>query len=302
MNIYEDVTNRIIAELEKGLVPWVKPWSTAFAVPRNYITNRPYSGVNTLLLWMAMDMHGYQTNRWLTFNQARDADLPIRKGEKGIRVVFVKSIKRDTDEDDVEEGDRKAIHIMRSYVVFNIEQCDGDISKLAPETAESVSPDDDSHARAWQIFVSSGARKISGPKACYMPKEDGVMLPPLHAFMDKAREEGFVGFSGYDNYFSTMLHELTHWTGHETRLDRDLRGRFGDAGYAAEELIAELGSAFLCAHTGIAGQLQHASYIGNWLQLLESDPRAIFTAASKAQQACNYLLELEAGEQMERAA
>lgn len=293
MSIYQEVTDRIVAELQKGLVPWVKPWSTAFAIPCNFITGRPYSGVNTLLLWMAMEIHGYQTSRWLTFNQARDAGLPIRKGEKGVRIVFVKSIKRDGGQDETEQDDRKVIHIMRSFVVFNIEQCDGDISTLAPETSESISTDDDSHARAWRIFMNSGARKISGPSACYMPKEDGIMLPPLSAFRDKAREDGLSEATGYDNYFCTMLHELTHWTGHESRLGRDMSGRFGDAGYAAEELVAELGSAFLCAHAGIAGQLQHASYIGSWLKLLESDPRAIFTAASKAQQACDYLLSMQ---------
>jgi len=299
-NIYQDVTNRIIAELEKGCAPWAKPWSASCGVPMNTVTKRLYSGVNILLLWVAMEKEGYQFSRWLTFKQARDAGLSIRKGEKGVHVVFVKTVEREKD-DDTEGSISGVAHIMRSFVVFNIEQCEGNEAVLKklhhPGLGKPLWEGNDQYERAWQVFVSSGAKKISGPKACYMPKEDGIMLPPMRAFTDKAREEGYgailrekVRNPAYDAYFATLFHELTHWTGHKTRLNRDLSGRFGDASYVAEELIAELGSAFFCAHAGIAGQLQHASYIDSWLELLKSDSRAIFTAASKAQQACDFLL------------
>ncbi|EAU56092.1 ArdC family protein [Mariprofundus ferrooxydans] len=288
-NIYEDVTNRIIAELEKGCAPWVKPWSASNGVPMNAVSQRPYSGVNVLLLWLAMEKNGYQFSRWLTFKQAKGAGLSIRKGEKGVRVVFVKTVERRTDDDD-EENISDIIHIMRSFVVFNIEQCEGDeavLKKLHHPGLDKPRWDGgDQYELAWHIFTSSGAKKVFGPRACYMPKEDGIVMPPLRAFTDKTGEEG------RDAYFATLFHELTHWTGHESRLNRDLSGRFGDASYAAEELVAELGSAFLCAHAGIAGQLQHASYIDSWLELLKSDSRAIFTAASRAQQACDFLLSM----------
>lgn len=303
-NIYQDVTNRIIAELEKGCAPWVKPWSARAGLPMNAVTKRPYNGVNVLLLWLAMEKGHYQFSRWLTFKQARDAGLSIRKGSKGVRVVFVKTVERRTDDDEDEGNATGIVHVMRSFVVFNIEQCEGDEAVLKklhhPGLGKPLWEDNDQYERAWQIFKNSGARFTHGPVACYRPDLDAIVMPSLQAFMDKAREEGYGAFlrekvrnPAYDAYFATLFHELTHWTGHESRLNRDLSCRFGDAGYAAEELVAELGSAFFCAHAGIAGRLQHASYIDSWLKVLKSDSRAIFTAASKAQQACDFLLSMQ---------
>jgi len=301
-NIYQDVTNRIIAELEKGCAPWVKPWSASCGVPMNAVSKRPYSGVNVLLLWLAMEAGAYAYSRWLTFKQAKDAGLHIRKCEKGVRVVFVKNRMDRTVDDNEEESISKVVHIMRSFVVFNIQQCEGDeaiLKKLHhPGSDKPLWKDGDQYELAYRIFENSGAKKVTGSEACYMPKKDVIVMPTMDAFIKKAKEAG--GDTrrthrnpAYDAYFATMFHEMTHWAGHESRLDRDLKGRFGDASYAAEELIAEIGSAFTCAHAGIAGQPQHASYIESWLKLLKSDSRAIFTAASKAQQACDFLLSMQ---------
>ncbi len=301
-NIYQDVTNRIIAELEKGCAPWAKPWSASCGAPVNAVTKRFYSGVNVLLLWMMQEAQGYLHSRWLTFNQARDAGLSVRKGEHGVRVVFVKmrNLKDDCDGDE----NPKVIHIMRSFVVFNIQQCEGDEDALKklhhPGLGKPLWEGGNQYKQATHIIERSGVVMVPGSKACYKLTSDEIMMPSLAAFMDKAREGGGSAIlrddfrtPAHDAYFSTVFHEMTHWTAHSTRLDRDLSDRFGDKAYAAEELIAELGSAFLCAHAGIAGQLQHASYIDSWLQLLKSDARAIFTAAAKAQQACDFLLSMQ---------
>jgi len=310
-NIYQDVTNRIIAELEKGCAPWVKPWSASSGVPMNAVSKRPYSGVNVLLLWLAMDVGAYAYSRWLTFKQAKDAGLHIRKGEKGVRVVFVKNRMDSTVDDNEDESISKIVHIMRSFVVFNIQQCEGDEAVLKklhhPGLVKPLWKDGDQYELAYRIFEDSGAKKVTGSKACYMPEKNVIAMPTLDAFMEKAKEAGgdirrTHRNPAYNAYFATLFHEMTHWTGHESRLDRDLTGRFGDASYAAEELIAEIGSAFTCAHAGIAGQLQHASYIKSWLELLKSDDRAIFTAASKAQQACDFLLSMQEEQKQVQAA
>ncbi len=277
--IYERVTNQIITELEAGTVPWVKPWKTneEHMLPHNAVSCRPYSGVNVLLLWCAAEERNYTRAGWLTFKQARALDACVRKGEKGTHIVFVK--KREVSDDDADhDEDTKTISVIRSYVVFNLCQIEG-----LPEAYQTVEDDLPAHERieAIEAFVSALGIDIAhgGARAAYNPRHDTIVMPTLSSF--EARE----------HYYATLFHELGHATGHRKRLARDLCGRFGSEAYAAEELVAELTSAYLSATFGIEGQLRHASYIESWLTLFRQDSRAIFTAAGQAHRAMIYLLQ-----------
>lgn len=279
-SLYQRVTATIIAELESGAVPWVRPWKAVSAhgghLPHNAITGRPYHGINVPILWVQAGTKGYPTHGWLTFQQAKEAGARVRKGEHGTIVVFTKKLRIKDEESDEE----KQIPMLRTFTVFNRDQVDN-----LPE------PPPDTHGtyferlhRAEMFILGTGADiRYGGNEACFLPELDFVQVPPLERF--KQREP----------FYSTTLHELTHWSGHPSRLDRNLAGRFGSQAYAAEELIAELGAAFLCAHLGITGDLRHAGYIQNWLRLLRSDDRAVFTAAAKAQQAADFLCSLSGG-------
>ena len=279
--IYESVTNRIIAELEKGAAPWVKPWKSGQAVsgmgclPYNAVTQRHYSGINILTLWDAAVRKGSAVPAWLTFNQAKERGGYIRKGEKGTHVVFTKRIEVDEKADDGSTK-KKQISMMRSYVVFNVEQVEG--LPVQFYSAPPVLPEEESIGYVEQFIAKTDADIRHGEKgACYVPSHDFIRMPSYALFKTAA------------HYYATIFHELGHWSGHESRLNRDLTGRFGTRAYAAEELIAELSAAFLCASFGIEGHLRHAGYIESWLELLKSDKRAIFTAGSKASQAAEYL-------------
>jgi antirestriction protein ArdC len=273
-SLYETVTQRIIKELEAGAPPWIKPWKdgkTTGIMPQNAATGRPYSGVNILLLWAAREANGWPTPGFMTFQQAIELKACVRKGEKGTPVIFTKRLTvREDDED-------KQVQMARTYYVFNEAQIDG----LAPKPAENgqVQEQPDRIPSKVDSFIHSPGIPIryGGNKACYVPSKDFIALPEESAFRT------------IEHHHATALHELIHASGHEKRLNRDLKNRFGTEAYAAEELIAELGSAFLCAHLGIEGELRHSGYIEHWLKLLRSDDRAIFTAASKASQAADYL-------------
>lgn len=277
--IYETVTNKIIAELEAGTVPWVKPWvSQGIPVyPHNAATGRPYSGINVLLLWSMAADKGYDRPGWLTFRQAVALGGRVRKGEKGTHVVFVKRSDVPDEEADDEEA-TKTVSMIKSYVVFNVCQIDE-----LPEPYQTIPDELPEHERIELVehFISALNIPIAhgGDRAAYSPKTDAIVMPPLSSF------------EAPEHYYATLFHELGHATGHTMRLDRDLKGRFGTEAYAAEELVAELTSAYLCASFEIEGQLRHASYIDSWLSLLKKDNRAVFTAASKASAALDYLLE-----------
>jgi antirestriction protein ArdC len=289
-DLYAEVSNRIIAELERGAAPWVKPWSaTAGAnTPCNAVTNRPYSGCNVVLLWLAPD-RGWPTFRFLTFKQAIEAGGNVRKGEQGTKVIFVKQLQVKEGED--EDADTRLIPMLREYTVFNVAQCDN-----LPETITAGKPmrvrnPDMRDTLADEFLRSTGAEIREGHgEAYFVPGQDLVSMPAFEAF------------KGADHFYNTAFHELTHWTGHKSRLDRDLRNRFGSRAYAAEELVAELGAAFLCAEFGFDGDLRHAGYLATWLDLLKSDKRAFFTACSKAQAAADYLRGLALAEPVASAA
>lgn len=288
VDLYQQVTDKIIAELEAGAAPWVKPWKSlgkaGSAMPHNAVTRRPYSGVNVLLLWGAAAERGYTATGWLTFKQCAEAGGHVRKGEKATLITFVKQLaftekdgdgKVVTDADD--NAETRAVHMLKSYYVFNVEQCDGLPEKLTGKL-EPVEGPTDPEFDAWATRTGATIR-IGGDRACYQPSSDQIVMPARAAFVENA------------NYNATLIHELGHWTGHKSRLDRNLRGRFGDSEYAAEELIAELTAAFLCAELNIDGDLRHAGYIQHWLKMLKTDKRAIFTAASAATKAATFLRE-----------
>lgn len=283
-DLYSEVTARILAELEAGALPWVKPWSATPGLnhPHNAATNRPYSGCNVVLLWMASQRQGWAAPRFLTFKQAQELGGNVRKGEHGTKVYFVKRLEvkgKDASDDE----DARIVPMMREYTVFNVAQCEG-LPQREPAT-KTPRNKDQRDALADEFLGSTRADIREGHgEAYYVPSQDFISLP------------AFAAFKNADNFYGVAFHELGHWTGHKARLDRDMQGRFGNRAYAAEELVAELCAAFLCAEFDMDGELRHAGYIGNWIELLKSDTRAFFTACSKAQAAADYLRALALAE------
>lgn len=273
-DLYRQVTLEIVAELETGAVPWTKPWRhtrTGSAMPQNFATGRPYSGINIPILWGAATAGGYDRHQWLTYKQAQTLGGNVRKGEHGSTVVFTRNLI--TGEDD----EAKLISMLRTYTVFNVAQVD---SLPEPADLDSELPEHERMAAAEAFVAATQADiRIGGNQPMYVSSLDFIAMPALGQFCDAG------------SYYATLLHECGHWTGASHRLDRQLGNRFGTKAYAAEELIAEFAAAFLCAELGIPGELRHAGYIGDWASLLREDDRAIFTAASKASEAADYLRE-----------
>jgi antirestriction protein ArdC len=299
-SLYDEVTAKIIAQLEAGIFPWAQPWSAAAAVPgmpRNAISGRAYSGVNVLILWGAVIDGCYPSQDWLTFRQALAAGGCVRKGEKGETVFyadrFTPDNAREGGEIDRDKGDDapRSIPFLKRFVVFNAAQCDGLPARL---TADPVPlPPRELHERAESLIAATGADfRIGGARAFYDVAGDYVQVPPQSAFAEPI------------NFYRTVLHEMSHLVGSAARLGRDQSGRFGSALYAKEELCAELSSAYLCAALGIAPTVRHADYLGSWLAVLRTDSRAIFKAASQASKAADYLLAFERADDraLERAA
>lgn len=282
-DIYQTVTDSIVSLLEQDLAPWRQPWtankSIDASMPFNAATGRHYSGINVPILWAQAQEIGFSTNAWLTFKQALDLGGHVRKGEKGQMVVFWKFLDR-TSTDEHGEETSKSIPMARAYWVFNVEQCDGIESSKAGEIPQPVEPDS---VIQWCQRIGADIRH-GGNRAYFVPTFDHIQLPRPEQFGSR------------EHYHATALHELTHWTGHSSRLDRKFGARFGDDAYAFEELCAELGSAFLCASIGIpnAPLADHAAYLAHWLKILKNDKRAIFTAASQAQKAASYCLQATA--------
>ena len=284
-DIYQTITDKIIAELEAGTAPWVRPWSgEADPFPRNALSQRPYRGINNVLLGMEAHCRGYTTNRWLTFKHAQSLGGHVRKGERSSLIIYYESRmieKEDADSlADGDEAEKRFIPLIKVFNVFNLDQVDGLPETHQPFVLDSAWDAWDACALAEQIIERSGAEiRHQGFKAFYSPPNDLIYLPGKQSFADTA------------SYYSTALHELCHWTGATSRLGRKLGRRFGESAYAMEELIAELGAAFLSAHCRLDGRLQHASYIASWLEVLQRDKRAVFVAAAQAQKAADYLLE-----------
>lgn len=284
-SLYAEVTAKIIAELEAGRLPWVQPWGRAGAaglsLPRNGVTGRRYSGVNILLLWGAVIAHGYPSQGWLTFQQAIKAGGGVRRGEKGTAVFYAdRFTPRAEAERAAREGDAPgSIPFLKRFTVFNLAQCEG-VARVDPEPAPV--PERQIVPRAEALIAATGADfRVGGERAFYAPGPDFVQVPPQPAFHDQI------------NYYRTAFHELSHWTGHASRLDRDQSGWRGGPAYAREELVAEMGGAFVCASLGVVPTVRHADYIGSWLRVLREDQRAIFRAASQASKAADYLLAFD---------
>jgi len=287
-NIYREITDKIIAELERGIIPWVQPWTSSkqscpLGLPVNGLTRRSYSGINILLLWSALEEHGFASPYWLTFKQCVAMGGSVRKGEHGTHVYFAdKFVPQKEQQRANDEGtDPSAIHFLKRYTVFNAEQCEGLPVGLfgtnEPRQPCEIVPE------AEALIASTGADfRIGGDQAFYVPSEDFIRIPNQTAYTEQI------------NYYRTAFHELGHWTGHKTRLDRNLTTKFGSVDYAREELVAEMATAFVCASLGIVPTVRHADYIGNWLQVLKEDARAIVKAASLASKACDFILGFKA--------
>ena len=295
-DIYTRVTAKITADLEKGVRPWLKPWNAEHATGR--ITRplraggQPYKGINVLMLWGEAELKGFACPIWMTFRQALELGGHVKKGEHGSLVVYADKFTRAETGDDGEETLRQ-IPFMKGYTVFNCEQIE-DLPAHFYTTATPPQSAIERIASAEAFAADTGAAiRHGGNQAFYAITHDHVQMPPFESFRDA------------ESYYATLLHELTHWTRHETRLNREFgRKRWGDAGYAAEELVAELGAAFLCADLGLSAEPRddHASYLGSWLAVLRSDSRAIFTAAAHAQRAADFLHGLQQRQETTEAA
>lgn len=294
-NLHKDVTDRILAQLDKGALPWRKPWSTRPAIgadgasilmPRNAVTGRAYSGINILLLWGRMDDGAFADSRFLTFKQAKELGGTVRKGEKGCEIIFVSFLERD----DKRNPDKTArIPFLKSYHVFNVSQCDGLPEKITGAANVIDRPAIKRNERDATIdeFIASTRAKITHgePRAVYYPIRDTVNMPVLDTFESS------------DRYYAILFHELGHWTGAEKRLNRTFGKRFGDRAYAAEELVAELTSAFACAEFGIDNDGQDTAYLATWLrELLTQHEKAIVAAAAAASKAVEFMRGLASAE------
>jgi antirestriction protein ArdC len=281
-DVYARITDQIISQLEAGVRPWTRPWTTKAATSRPLRHDgTPYSGINIVLLWAEAADRGYARSTWMTFRQALALGAHVRKGERGATVVYANQIVR-TDTDEAGEEAERRIPFLKAYTVFNVEQIEGLPAEYDAPVDDPVNPDE-RIARADAFFANVRADlRHGGGSAYYAPGPDYVQMPD------------FASFRSADDYYATLAHEMTHWTRHPSRLDRDFgRQRHGDAGYAREELVAELGAAFLCADLELALEPRedHAAYIASWLQVLRNDKRFIVSAAAHAQRAVSWLQE-----------
>ena len=285
--IYREITNKIIRDFEAGIVPWVKPWNSSsglsiLSLPQNALTRRNYSGINILLLWSALEEKGFASNYWVTFKQCIAMGGSVRKGEHGTHVYFADKFVPEKEKARAEQdGDQAAsIAFLKRYVVFNADQCQGLPKGLI--AAPVVKLERDLVPEAEALIAATGADfRIGGDQAFYVPSEDFIRIPHQISYTDQI------------NYYRTAFHELGHWTGHRSRLDRSFTVKHGTADYAREELVAELATAFVCASLGIVPTVRHADYIGNWMQVLKEDSRAIVKAASLASKASDYILQFQ---------
>lgn len=291
-DLYQVITDKLVQMIEAGAGEWRMPWhsSEARSMPINVASKKAYRGVNVPMLWSTALGMGYESPYWGTYKQWADKGAQVRKGEKGTTVVYWKVEDKPgkvepTSSDGDKKGEKKSNRrlILRYSNVFNAAQVDGWTPPATP-VIEELS-EDQRIALVDEFFKNTGSvLKHGGGRAFYRPSADEIHMPAFKTFRDAV------------SYYATLGHEHVHWTGHESRLDRELnRSRFGDQAYAMEELIAELGAAFLCAHLGLANEPRpdHAQYLAGWLEVLQNDNKAVFHAASKAQAAVKFLLDLQ---------
>ena len=297
-DIHQHVTDQIVGMLET-CGAWERPWHrasiTGDGLPVNAVTHQDYHGINVLVLWAAQLEKGYGSNQWASYRQWQGRGAQVRKGERAAIVVFYKTVHAAiTTEggnpviDDDGNPATRDIYFARASSVFNAEQVDGYTAEVERPVDKPLAERMDSAER----FVSAtrAVIRFGGTRAFYAPSTDHIQMPPVDAFRDTKAS------TATETFYGTLLPELTHWTGHPSRCDRQFGSRFGDQSYAFEELVAELGAAFLCAGLGVSTvpREDHAAYLKNWLAILKADKRAIFTAASTAQRAVDHLKGLQA--------
>lgn len=265
--IYQNVTDKIIQELEKGALPWTAEWSSASGLPVNAITGRAYNGINVIILWLMANELGYRSNRWCTFAQIKKAGGYVKKGEKSLPVLFYKML----EVENTETQEKASVPMARLFNVFNLNQC---------ESLKVAGCDDNTITTNAEIesFIKQTDSSFSMGSPAFIPSKDIITMPEINTFDSK------------DAYYSTLFHELIHWTGHTSRLNRKQTVNRQENGYAFEELVAEMGAAFLCARFNLTASLRHSGYISHWLKHLGSDNRFVFKAAAQAQKAVDFLL------------
>lgn len=296
LDVYERITAKIVADLEQGVRPWLKPWNAEHAAGRITRPLRsngiPYRGINIVMLWMEAMEKGFSAPIWMTFKQALELGAHVRKGEKGSLVVYADTITR-TQEDEQGKESEAVIPFMKGYTVFNVEQIENLPSQYhASAQAPRLDPIQRIE-RAETFFAATGITTIHGGNmACYSVTQDQIRMPLIETFRDAP------------SYYATLGHEQIHATRHSSRLDRDFgRKRWGDEGYAMEELVAELGAAFVCADLALTPEVRedHASYLASWVKVLRNDRRAVFAAASHAQKGADYLAGMQKPQEAEAA-
>jgi antirestriction protein ArdC len=285
-DIYTQVTNRIVAALETGVRPWMQPWNAEHAAGRITRPKRhnkmPYSGINILILWAAATAQGFSCPIWMTYKQAQELGAQVRKSERGSQVVYANTYTRTETAENGEETEH-AIPFLKTYTVFNCEQIDN-LPADYYARAESVIDPIQRIAHAETFFANLNADiRHGGNRAYYAMSTDHIQMPPFEAFRDA------------ESFYATLAHECCHWSGAKSRLNRDLRGRFGSHAYATDELVSEICSAFLCADLALTPEPRedHAAYLQTWLTVLKNDRRAIFTAAAHAERAAGFLHSLQ---------
>ncbi len=286
-DLYAEITGKIVTMLESGTMPWRRPWDDGgLGVHPLRQSGEKYRGINVLFLWAAAAGRGFCSPYWMTYRQATALDAQVKRGSRSESVIYVGSFERERESD----GEKYRVSFLKSYSVFNVEEIEGLPAKYYPAP---IKPNDWARIKAAETFFDGIAVDLrhGGNRACYNPASDHVQMPERGAFHDA------------EGYYSTLAHELGHWTGSDKRLDRQFGKRFGNETYAFEELIAELSAAFTCAHLGIVNQPRDetASYIASWIKVLKGDTKAIFTAASQADKATEYLIDASKAEIREAA-
>lgn len=281
-----EVAALFIEEMKKGNAPWQKPWKQGQSfMPHSAVTGSEYRGINAMLLMLVQDVCSYQDSRWMTFKQVKDQGGSVRKGEKGVHCIFWKELEPERDKNDSskdEETESKRRFIPCPFVVFNAEQCEG--LNLKPLVSKTEKPQWTPLEAAEKILKASKAdiRELPQDRAFYRPSEDVIVLP--------VRAQ----FNSAEDFYDTALHELGHWTGHSSRLNRDLSGGFGTQKYAREELRAEISSFMVAASLGISHDVsRHAGYVKDWIKVIEKDPKELFRACADAEKIKDYLFSLD---------
>jgi antirestriction protein ArdC len=278
----ETITAAIVERLEAGTRPWAQPWTGASVSRPLRACGTPYQGINVLWLWMAAEAAGHASPFWMTYRQSQLLGGQVRKGERGTIAIFYRAYQAEDSEEGDETAGQRTRRVLKSFTVFNASQIDGLPDRFFPEPRPLPSPTErDSVLDGFFAAIPARIRH-RGAEAFYSPAADQVTMPEPGLFRD------------LDHYRATLAHELSHWTGHDSRLARQMGGRFGSEAYAMEELVAELSSAMLGAELGLPVEHldHHASYLASWLKVLKADGRAILTVAAKAEEAASLLLRL----------